>query len=132
MRDLSVYYCRKCGHYAYFQLPRNAICHHCSNEMSLLDLSYTEFMDLDYEERDLLISQQIIQHSSSYVHRLCAPDKLFNQRKIIGRLTEEVTHLQEENTKLNETVEWMHQTIWDQLSKTRQLEREIKELQGKT
>lgn len=130
MRDLSVYYCRKCGRYAYFQLPRNAVCPHCCKEMFLIELSYLEFMDLDYEERDNLISQLIITNSS-YVHRLCAPDKLFNQREIIGRLTEEITALQQENRQLNETIEWMHQTIWDQLSKTRQLERELKELQEK-
>lgn len=131
MRDLSVYYCRKCGHYAYFQLPKNAICPRCHKDMFMMELNYLDFMNLDYEERDNLISQLIIQNSSSYVHRLCAPDKLFNQREIIGKLTEEVTNLQSENQKLNQTIEWMHQTIWDQLSKTKQLERRIKELQEK-
>ncbi len=131
MRDLSVYYCRKCGYYAYFQLPKNAVCPRCRKDMLLIELSYLEFMDLDYEERDILISQLIIENSSSYIHRLCAPNKLFNLREIIGQLTEEVTNLQQENRKLNETIEWMHQTIWDQLSKTRQLERELKELQEK-
>lgn len=129
MRDLAVYYCRKCGHYAYFQLPRNAVCPHCHKDMFLIELSYLEFMDLDHEERDSLISQLIIDNASTYVHRLCSPDKLFNQREIIGRLSEEVTNLQAENQKLNETIEWMHQTIWNQLGKTRQLEREIKKLQ---
>ena len=132
MRDLAVYYCQTCGRYAYFQLPKNAICHRCHKDMLLIELSYPEFMDLNHEERDSLISRLIIEHASSYVHRLCAPNKLFNQREVIGRLTAEVTQLQDENRKLNDTIEWMHQTIWDQLAKTRQLEREIQKVQEMT
>ena len=128
MRDLTVYFCKECGHYASYQLPKNAVCPKCNVTMLLLELSYLEFMDLDYEERDSLISQKIIEASSSYVHKICAPSKFHNKREIIGQLVAEVTKLEAENTKLNQTIDWMHQTIWDQLRKTKSLERELQEL----
>ena len=87
MRDLSVYYCKKCGYYAYYQLPKNAVCPNCDCKMALMDMRYQDFMDLNYEERDRLISQLIINASASLVQRICAPAKVFNQREIIGHLT---------------------------------------------
>ncbi len=128
MRELSVYYCRICGHYAYFQLPKNAVCHRCNSPMTLMNMPYQNFMDLGYEERDRLISQQIIESSSSLVERICAPDKIYNKRQIIGQLTHQVTELEEENKRLNDTVSWMHDTIWEQLRKAKAMEKEISEL----
>ena len=130
MRDLSVYYCKKCGYYAYYQLPKNAVCPNCDCKMALMDMRYQDFMDLNYEERDRLISQLIINASASIVQRICAPEKVFNQREIIGHLTQEVTALEQENKRLNETIDWMHQTIWDQLHLIKKLERELLELKG--
>jgi hypothetical protein len=49
MRDLSVYYCSQCGFYAYYQLPKNAICHRCDIAMTLIEMRYQDFMNLDYE-----------------------------------------------------------------------------------
>ena len=40
MRELSVYYCDKCGYYAYFQLPKNAVCHLCARPMIRLDMNH--------------------------------------------------------------------------------------------
>ena len=130
MRDLSVYYCKRCGYYAYYQLPKNAVCPKCKAAMALMDMSYMEFMDLDYEERDLLISQKIIMAAPSFIHRICSSDKFHNQRELVGQLTEELTRLQSENQQLNSTIDWMHQTIWDQLKKTKCLERELQELRN--
>ena len=130
MRDLSVYYCRSCGYYAYYQLPRHAVCPKCETAMQLMDIRYQDFMDLDYEERDRLSCQEIIRSSSTLVQRICAPSKLYNQRELTARLTKEVLRLEAENKKLEETVEWMHQTIWDQLRKTKELERELEQLRG--
>ena len=130
MRDLSVYYCRSCGYYAYYQLPRHAVCPKCETAMQLMDIRYQDFMDLDYEERDRLIYQEIIRSSSTLVQRICAPSKLYNQRELTARLTKEVLRLEAENKKLEETVEWMHQTIWEQLRKTKELERELEQLRG--
>ena len=60
MRDLSVTTCSQCGFYAYYQLPKNAICHRCDIAMTLIEMRYQDFMNLDYEQRDKLISDQII------------------------------------------------------------------------
>ena len=102
MRDLSVYYCRSCGYYAYYQLPRHAVCPKCETAMQLMDIRYQDFMDLDYEERDRLICQEIIRSSSTLVQRICAPSKLYNQRELTARLTKEVLRLEAENKKLEE------------------------------
>ena len=56
------------------------------------------------------------------------PDPVMNE---IEHLKQEMHRLEEENQKLNQTVSWMHQTIWSQLKHTRTLEREIQKLQNK-
>lgn len=113
MRELSVYYCAKCGFYAYYQLPKNAVCPKCNIKMKPLDMPYQEFMDLDYEERDLLLSQEILRNCPSVVTRITAAHKAANQREMIAFLSTKVNELEEENKKLNDTVNWMHQTIWE-------------------
>lgn len=128
MRDLSVYYCEKCGYYAYYQLPKNAVCPRCDSDMTLLDMRYQDFMALSYEKRDQLICDKIIASSASIVHRICIPSKFHNHRELIGHLTQELSRLEQENKELNETINWMHQTIWEQLRKTKGLEQELKEL----
>lgn len=128
MRELSVYFCRKCGRYAYFQLPKNAVCPACNISMTQLHISYQDFMDLGHEERDRLISREIIKNSPTYIQRITKPDKLYNQRELIGLLTSKVAELEADNKKLNETVEWMHATIWDQLNQLKRLQKEIQEL----
>ena len=119
MRELSVYYCSKCGYYGYYQLPKNAVCPKCSVDMVPLSISFQDFMDLSCEERDDLLSKQIISASSPYVKRLMAPHKAYNNREVIARMSDRIVELEAENKKLNETVEWMHQTIWDLVRKNR-------------
>lgn len=130
MRELSVYYCPICGRYAYYQLPKNAFCHKCQSKMTHLDMRYQEFMDLDYEARDKLITHQIIASAPSLVERICAPDKVYNYRELIGRLTSECHRLEQENQELCHTIDWMHKTIWDQLHHSRELERELEKLKN--
>lgn len=115
MRELSVYYCTKCGYYAYYQLQKNAVCPKCSIKMKLLNIPYQEFMDLDYEERDMLLSQEILRNCPSVVTRITAAHKAANQRETIALLSSKISELEEENKKLNETVTWMHQTIWEMI-----------------
>ena len=121
MRELSVYYCSKCGYYGYYQLERNAVCPKCKVDMLALSISYQAFMDLPCEERDELLSSQIIASSSPYVKRLLVPHKVNNNREIIARMGDRITELEIENEKLNKTIEWMHQTIWEMVRKNKGL-----------
>lgn len=119
MRELSVYYCSKCGHYAYFQLSRNAVCPKCDIAMTHLDMRYQEFIHLGYEERDELLSNEIIKKANSMTARLGLPSKKANHRETIASLKNQLLELEAENKKLSETVEWMHQMIWDLLKDNR-------------
>ena len=127
MRELSVYYCAKCGYYGYYQLERNAVCPKCRLEMTCLDLNYQDFMDLSCEERDELLSAYIIMSSSPYVKRLLEPHKTNNKREIIAQMGARITELEIENEKLNKTIEWMHQTIWEMVRASRGLASDGKE-----
>lgn len=60
MRGLNVYCCPNCGHYGFFQLVANAVCPHCSIAMTPLPIPYQDFMDLDYPQRQILISRHMI------------------------------------------------------------------------
>lgn len=124
MRELSVYYCPKCGHYAYYQLSRNAVCPKCDIAMTHLDMRYQEFIHLDYDERDELLSSEIIKKANCLTTRLSLPAKRANNRETVAALKNQILELETENQKLNETVEWMHQLIWDLLKKSKQSEQD--------
>ncbi|MCI8948716.1 MAG: hypothetical protein HFG49_01575 [Lachnospiraceae bacterium] len=115
MRELSVYYCVKCGYYAYYQLSKNAVCPKCDEKMKLLNIPYQKFMDFNCEERDELLSREILRNCPSVVSRITAAHKAANQRETIALLSAKINELEEENKKLNETVTWMHQTIWEMI-----------------
>lgn len=119
VRELAVYYCPKCGYYGFYQLPRNAVCPKCSLEMTLLDMTYRDFVNLDYRDRDELLSSEIIASSSPVVHRMMTSHKAFNQRELIAKLCDKIDELEKENKQLNTTVDWMHQTIWDLIRKNK-------------
>lgn len=128
--ELSVYYCNKCGFYAYFQLPKNAVCHHCNIPLTRLDMNHRDFTSLSYEARDRLITLKMIEAVPSLTNRITAPEKLYRQRKLVGTLTQQIIELEAENSKLNETLEWMHATIWDELKKKQALKEEIRRLKA--
>lgn len=52
MRDLSVYFCKKCGFYSYYPLAKYAVCPRCDLDMVLLPIEYKEFVNLNCYERD--------------------------------------------------------------------------------
>ena len=128
MRELSVYYCDKCGYNGYFQLPKNAVCHNCSCPMIRLDMNHRDFTSLDYEDRDRLIATKMVETTPSLIGRITAPEKLYRQRKLVGTLTQHIQELEKEIDKLNETIAWMHSTIWDELRKKQGLKEEIRQL----
>lgn len=114
MRELRVYYCKKCGFYGFYQLPSYAVCPKCDFYMQLLDIPFKDFSNLSCEERDQLLSDRII-NSNSYVSRLMASHRKANYRELIAHLSQKIEDLSKENEKLQETVEWMHQLIWDMI-----------------
>ena len=67
MRDLSVYFCKKCGFYSYYPLAKYAVCPRCDLDMVLLPLEYKEFVNLNCYERDELLADQMIASSSPIV-----------------------------------------------------------------
>lgn len=76
MRGLNVYCCPSCGHYGFFQLVANAVCPHCSIAMTPLPIPYQDFMDLDYPQRQVLISRHMLNaaipsDSSKQSNELC-------------------------------------------------------------
>ena len=117
MRELSVYYCSKCGYYGYYQLQRNAVCPRCTTDMEALSVTYRDFTDLSCQARDELLSAYVIASSAPYVSRLLEPHKSNNNREIIARMGTRIAELELENEKLNKTVEWMHATIWELVRK---------------
>lgn len=125
MRELSVYYCPRCGRYGYYQLTRNAHCPTCNIEMQLLNMRYQDFMRLNPEERDALLIQKILAQDPSISNRIAAAGRAHNHRKVIASLHTRIRDLESENRRLNETVEWMHQTIWDLLARNKALERQL-------
>ena len=124
MRELSVYYCPKCGYYAYYQLSPNAVCPKCDVSMNLLPMRYQDFMNLSCPERDLLLSKEILKRTPTLASRLSAPHKAANYRETIANLSYRIQELEEENKTLKSTVEWMHKTIWDLIKKQKNLSQE--------
>lgn len=128
MRELSVYYCHKCGFYAYFQLPKNAVCCHCDIPLTRLDMNHRDFTNLSYEARDRLLTLKMIEDAPTLAGRITAPEKLYQQRKLVGALKQEIAELEAENRKLTETLAWMHATIWEGVEQRQALKAEIKRL----
>lgn len=127
MRELSVYFCSKCGYYGYYQLQRNAVCPRCNIDMVSLSVTYRDFTDLSCQARDELLSTYVIASSAPYVRKLLEPHKNNNNREIIARMGSRITELEIENEKLNKTIEWMHATIWDLIRKSKIEETDLQE-----
>ena len=123
MRELTVYYCSKCGRYGFYQVSKNSICPVCKTPMTVFPMSYQNFMDMDYNMRDQLISDQIagnVPPQPSVVQRLTEQSKTSNSRSAIAKLkarNEELEYenldLHQKNAELEKTIDWMHDMIWD-------------------
>ena len=62
MRELAVFYCPKCGYYAYYQTSRHPQCPRCCHPdvMHMVRMYYKEFMDMGCRERDDYLAQEIM------------------------------------------------------------------------
>jgi hypothetical protein len=125
MRELAVYFCPKCGRYAYYQLARNAVCPRDDEVMTLLNMPYTEFVHLGNAERDSLITSEIMKDCPSISTRIKTANQLHNERFAVASLQERIRELENDNRQLNETIEWMHKTIWDLLARNKALQRQL-------
>lgn len=121
MRELAVFYCPKCGHYAYYQTSRHPLCPKCGTDtpMCMLRMYYTEFMKMSCEERDNYLANEMLKRNPSILQRVSASRKRFNSRETIAELCSVIMDLDAENKTLSDTVNWMHDTIWDMLRQQR-------------
>lgn len=117
MRELAVYYCIHCGYYAYYQSSKNTRCPRCKLSMKRSDTSYRDFIELDYRERDELLSKEILNQYPAIMARI--QTEKFNRKEAIAQLTKELNELEAANKKANHTVMWMHQTIWELLNQSK-------------
>lgn len=118
MRELAVFYCPDCGHYAYYQTSRHPVCPKCGDgrtAMCMLKMYYTEFMNMTCEERDNYLSMEMLKRNPSIMARITESHKRFNSRETIAELCNVIMDLDAENKILSDTVSWMHDTIWDML-----------------
>lgn len=129
MRELSVYYCPRCGRYAYYQITKNTVCPNCDRKMNRLAICYSDFLRLSLEERDMLITKEILSNDPSISNRILADARAHNTRAVVSALQARIHELESENKELNETVAWMHQTIWNLLDKSKALEHQLEERQ---
>lgn len=133
MREIAVYYCGKCGRYGYYSLVRNAVCPNCDRKLVHLEIPYLEFINLEPEEREDLITRDILEKDPMITNRILASARSNNTRAsaraVVSEMKEYVRELELENAKLNETIEWMHQTIWNLLRRTKSLERRLEGLE---
>ena len=117
MRELAVFYCPKCGHYAYYQTSRHPQCPKCGTQeaMHMVRMHYSEFMRMSCDERDEFLSREILKTNPSLITRLTEPHKRYNSREIIAEMNNVIMNLDTENKILSDTVKWMHDTIWEMI-----------------
>lgn len=137
MKELSVYVCPRCGRYGYYQLTRNAVCPCCNIKMLLCDIRYPDFVRLDAGARDDMLVLEILSHSlpgdTRAAEDIPHPNRQHpagsgrSHRELAAALTLRFQELSDENKKLNETVTWMHQTIWDLLARNKALQKELEQ-----
>ena len=121
MRELAAFYCPRCGYYAYYQTSRHPQCPRCQvpEVMSMVKMHYTEFMHMSCRERDDYLAQAILAANPSLMERLTAPHRRYDSRRIIAEMNTIILNLSAENKVLNDTVRWMHDTIWQLLRERR-------------
>lgn len=115
MKELAAFYCPHCGYYAYYQTSRHAHCPKCghSDEMHMVRMHYAEFMKMSGHERDDYLAKEIVKTNPSLVERLSQLHQSCNSREVIAEMNELIMKQNTEIETLNNTVKWMHDTIWE-------------------
>lgn len=124
MRELAAFYCPECGYYAYYQTSRHPCCPRCGDghtPMRIIRMHYKEFMAMDCEERDNYIAQEILKDNPSLIDRIAQHQQRYRSREVIAELCNVIRSLETENKILNDTVAWMHDTIWQMVREQRGL-----------
>lgn len=121
MKELSVYYCPTCGRYSYCSPAETPTCPICEVPMAFLT-PYSSFCCLNKEERDKLLIYKIIAGDPSIPGRFLAYIRSLASVEAATLVDSRIQQLESENKKLNDTIQWMHQTIWDLLCKNKNLE----------
>ena len=121
MRELAVFYCPQCGYYAYYQTSRHPLCPKCGSgdAMRMVRMHYMEFMKMSCDERDEYLSREIMKINPSLIERLTEPHKRYNSREVIAEMNNVIMNLDAENKILSDTVNWMHDAIWDLMRQQR-------------
>ncbi len=124
MKDLSVYYCPECGRYTFSQTTKTIICPICGISMIRLT-DYADFCTLNKEERDRLLVQNMITENPSVSSRFLTYTRFCAGSKASDLQDTYIRQLESENKELNNTIQWMHQMIWDLIHKNKALEHEL-------
>ena len=77
---------------------------------------------MNREERDKLLIRKIIANNPSVTEHFLAFMRSSANGEAATLIDSHIQQLKSENKKLNETIQWMHQTIWDLLAKNKELE----------
>ncbi|MCI9105774.1 MAG: hypothetical protein HFG56_12600 [Lachnospiraceae bacterium] len=131
MKELSVYYCPSCGRYTYSRSVPSITCPICETSMELLT-HYSNFYSLNQEERDRLLVCKIITVNPTVCRRFLTYIRSHSGGEAATLSEPCLPILEAENKKLNETIQWMHQTIWELLAKNKELEHTLEQYLSKS
>ena len=123
MKELAAFFCPHCGYYAYYQTSRHAQCPKCrhSDEMHMIRMHYAEFMKMSCHERDHYLVSEILKTNPSLIERMKKLHRSCNSREIIAKMNEVIMKQSTEIITLNDTVKWMHDTIWELMREQRKI-----------
>ena len=124
MQELSVYYCPVCSRYSYSQPAAIPACPLCEVPMLLL-MPYSDYRFLSQEERDMQLLQKMVDGDASLSSHLLAYLRSRSQKEAATLVDSQLHQLESDNKKLNDTIQWMHQTIWELLCQNRNLEHQL-------
>lgn len=112
MPKLAVSLCLQCGCHTLTQLPSILLCPRCGCPMKPLSIQAETFMKLSGTEQDFFLVQEILDSAPASVRQTLSIRGSSSHHEVIAILCHQVSLLKKENSRLEDTVSWMHQTIW--------------------